>query len=641
MSIATALRRSASCNGCHYHGNRSLKATTSKTVYAPGETVSVTLTSGSTRSGWIKANLYNQSNTLVATSSGTASGMGGATTFPATLTAAAPTAPGTYTWKMAYYGNNNGTGSGDVHSEAAVSTNSFTVAAPADTAAPTVSAFTLPATSTSLTVPVSTLTASDNVAVTGYLVTTSAAAPAASAAGWSAAKPTSVTAPGEGNVTFYAWARDAAGNVSASRSAAVVVTITLADTAAPTVSAFTLPATSTSLTVPVSSLTATDNVAVTGYLITTSSAAPAASAAGWSAAPTSVTAPGEGSDTFYAWARDAAGNVSASRSAAVTITLPDTAAPTVSTFTLPATATSLTVPVSSLTASDNVAVTGYLITKSAAAPAASAAGWNPAKPTSVTAPGAGNVTFYAWARDAAGNVSASRSAAVTVTLPDTAAPTVSTFTLPATSTSLTVPVTTLTATDNVAVTGYLITTSATAPAASAAGWSAATDQRHRPGRRQRHLLRLGQGRRRQRLRHPERHGGRHHHRRRHRRTDGQRLHPAGHQHLPDRAGHQPDRQRQRRRHRLPGHQQRRRPGRLRRRLERRQAGQRHRPGRGQRHLLRLGQGRRRQRLRQPQRRGDRHSAASGGYHQTGPDRLDSRGRHGDRQPDPQRQRHGD
>ncbi|MCM2264438.1 MAG: hypothetical protein NDI73_04505, partial [Desulfuromonadales bacterium] len=189
-----------------------------------------------------------------------------------------------------------------------------------DTTLPTVGAFTLPATSTSLTVPVSSLTASDNVGVSGYLVNNSATKPLATAAGWSATAPTSVTAPAAGTVTFYAWAKDAAGNVSASRSASVI--ITLPDAAAPSVSAFTLPATSTSLTVPVSSLTASDNVGVTGYLVNTSAAAPAASAADWSAtAPTSVTAPAAGTVTFYAWAKDAAGNVSASRSASVVITI--------------------------------------------------------------------------------------------------------------------------------------------------------------------------------------------------------------------------------------------------------------------------------------------------------------------------------
>lgn len=99
------------------------------------------------------------------------------------------------------------------------------------------------------------------------------------------------------------------------------------DSTAPAVTAFTMPATATSLTVTGITLTATDNTAVTGYMITTTASAPAAGADGWSAtAPTSVTFGAAGAQTVYAWARDAAGNVSASRSATVTITVATTAA---------------------------------------------------------------------------------------------------------------------------------------------------------------------------------------------------------------------------------------------------------------------------------------------------------------------------
>ncbi|MBT0653541.1 hypothetical protein [Geomobilimonas luticola] len=454
----------ATCNGCHHHGNSNLSASTNKTSYAPGETVTVTLNGGS-RTGWIGARLYNQTGAEIARPTGNQSGMGSSTTFPAVLSAPAPATAGTYTWKMSYFGNQDGTGTGDVHAEAAVNVT-FTVVSAADTTAPVVSAFTLPATATSLTVPVSSFTATDNVAVTGYLINKVATAPLASAAGWTATAPASVTAVAGSN-TFYAWAKDAAGNVSLAKSASV--TVTLPDTTVPVVSAFTLPATATSLTVPVSSFTATDNVGVTGYLITTSATAPAASATGWTAtAPASVTAVA-GSNTFYAWAKDAAGNVSLAKSASVTVTLPDTTLPVVSAFTLPATATSLTVPVSSFTATDNVGVTGYLINKVATAPLASAAGWTATAPASVAAV-EGNNTFYAWAKDAAGNVSLAKSASVTVTLPpaaDTTVPVVSAFTLPATSTTLTVPVSSFTATDNVGVTGYQITKSSTAPTS---GW---------------------------------------------------------------------------------------------------------------------------------------------------------------------------
>jgi hypothetical protein len=94
-----------------------------------------------------------------------------------------------------------------------------------------------------------------------------------------------------------------------------------ADTIAPVVT-FTIPSTSSSLTVNFTAFSATDAVGVTGYMVTETSAAPLATASGWTTAPsigyifTTV-----GSHTLYAWAKDAAGNVSANKSAAVTVTI--------------------------------------------------------------------------------------------------------------------------------------------------------------------------------------------------------------------------------------------------------------------------------------------------------------------------------
>jgi hypothetical protein len=104
---------------------------------------------------------------------------------------------------------------------------------PGDTTPPTVTAFTLPATAGTLTVQITTFTATDDVGVIGYLVTESATAPPAGASSWTATAPTSYTFASAGSKTLYAWAKDAAGNVSASQSAAV--TITLTDTTPPTV----------------------------------------------------------------------------------------------------------------------------------------------------------------------------------------------------------------------------------------------------------------------------------------------------------------------------------------------------------------------------------------------------------------------
>jgi hypothetical protein len=94
----------------------------------------------------------------------------------------------------------------------------------------------------------------------------------------------------------------------------------------------------------------------------------------------------------------------------------DTTPPTVTAFMVPSTASTLSVPITSFAASDNVAVTGYMVTESATAPSPAATGWSSSAPTSYTFATSGSKTLYAWAKDAAGNVSASRSASVTINL---------------------------------------------------------------------------------------------------------------------------------------------------------------------------------------------------------------------------------
>jgi hypothetical protein len=100
--------------------------------------------------------------------------------------------------------------------------------APGNTTAPIVTDFTIPGSSTSLTVSINSFTATDDVGVTGYMVTNSSTAPAASASGWSSSAPTSYTfssSTTSGAKTLYAWVKDAAGNVSASKSASVTISI--------------------------------------------------------------------------------------------------------------------------------------------------------------------------------------------------------------------------------------------------------------------------------------------------------------------------------------------------------------------------------------------------------------------------------
>ncbi|MDA8430935.1 MAG: DUF4082 domain-containing protein [Geobacteraceae bacterium] len=97
----------------------------------------------------------------------------------------------------------------------------FSPSATADTTAPAVTAFSVPATSAAMSVPITSFSATDNVAVTGYLVNESATAPSAGAAGWSASPTTSYSFTTTGTKILYAWAKDAAGNVSPGISATV------------------------------------------------------------------------------------------------------------------------------------------------------------------------------------------------------------------------------------------------------------------------------------------------------------------------------------------------------------------------------------------------------------------------------------
>ncbi len=91
----------------------------------------------------------------------------------------------------------------------------------------------------------------------------------------------------------------------------------------------------------------------------------------------------------------------------------DTTSPTVTSFTIPSTSTSLTVPITSFTAADNVGVTGYGLSESGSMPPSS---WSGSAPSSYTFSSAGTKTLYAWAKDAAGNISSPKSAQVSITL---------------------------------------------------------------------------------------------------------------------------------------------------------------------------------------------------------------------------------
>ncbi|MFZ3047827.1 MAG: hypothetical protein WA151_18080, partial [Desulfatirhabdiaceae bacterium] len=117
----------------------------------------------------------------------------------------------------------------------------------------------------------------------------------------------------------------------------------------------------------------------------------------------------------------------------------DTTAPSITMFAIPSTSSSLSIVITGLSATDNIGVIGYMLTETSTKPFATADGWTSSKPAGYTFASAGTKTLYAWAKDAAGNVSNSRSASVTITQSgptDTTVPAVTAFSIPSTSSSL-------------------------------------------------------------------------------------------------------------------------------------------------------------------------------------------------------------
>ena len=97
---------------------------------------------------------------------------------------------------------------------------------------------------------------------------------------------------------------------------------------------------------------------------------------------------------------------------------PDTSAPAISVFSIPATSSNFKVLISAFNATDNEAVTGYFISESSNKPLADQNGWSATVPTSYTFSSEGEKTIYAWTKDEAGNISQPQSKSVVIALPD-------------------------------------------------------------------------------------------------------------------------------------------------------------------------------------------------------------------------------
>ena len=270
----------------------------------------------------------------------------------------------------------------------------------------------------------------DNVAVTGYEVQRCQGSSCTSFA--TIATPTSASYSDTGRTpgTTYRYqvhARDAVPNWSAYSSIASATTPT--DNTAPTVPTG-LTATPVSPTqVNVSWTASTDNIAVTGYELQRCQGSGCASWATIATPPgTTFSDTGRTPNTLYRYqvrARDAVPNWSVYTSAVSATTLVDSSAPSVPTVVI--TGTTVTTVTMTLSATDDVGVTGYQLDRCTGTSCSTFAQVaTPASSPYTDTGRAPNTTYQyrARARDAAGNTSSSSGAVAATTPADNTLPSV-------------------------------------------------------------------------------------------------------------------------------------------------------------------------------------------------------------------------
>ncbi len=306
-----------------------------------------------------------------------------------------------------------------------------------DTTAPSVPTNLVSSSKTTSSVSLSWSASTDDVGVTGYEVFKNGQSVGTTTT-------TSFTASNLLAGTQYSFtvrARDAVGNYSAQSSALLVTTNNAADTTPPVISA--ISASSITSSGAVVKFTTDESANTEIYYGTVSSTYPFSLVDNSMAISHNITLSGLSANTKYYYivkSKDGVGNPStSSENSFTTLTASDTTLPIVTAFTIPATNGSLVVPITTFTASDNIGVTGYLVNESSTKPTIGASGWSTTKQTSYTFVSAGTKTIYAWVKDAAGNISASRSASVTISITTNIPPSIT----PLSSVTLSLPTHTL------------------------------------------------------------------------------------------------------------------------------------------------------------------------------------------------------
>lgn len=312
-----------------------------------------------------------------------------------------------------------------------------------DTVYPEVN-FIVPPTSITSHIPITSLIVNDVNSVK-YAITTDNIEPLT----WLDDQPTEIVVNSDGEYTFYCWVKDIAGNITVVTDTCVVelyrstVTVNMQTDFASSVVSF--------------SIETEDAYGVLGYYVSDTNIFVEAQLQGIKPvtyAFSNLEPAVNYSFSLYFWVVNNLNNISIPVTKSVNIFIPDTTKPVIESFSMPmAYATSL-VPISTLITLDNVSVVGYFISESNTEPVAQSLGWLSEPPIEFLFSGIGLRRAYLWVKDANGNVS--NQAWADVSIADTVKPVIKSFKIPSIYNLLTVPIESILATDNTAITGYYI-----------------------------------------------------------------------------------------------------------------------------------------------------------------------------------------
>lgn len=329
-----------------------------------------------------------------------------------------------------------------------------------DSAPPSIT-FSLPTTSISSIIPISNLIVNDDNSVK-FAITQSSEVPTV----WQNDQPTQIVVNDDGEYTFYCWVKDIADN-TAYDTADITVTLSRPVISVTSLIDFSSPLVSFEITVD-------DAFGISNYYVSETSSIENAVNYGL-IAPTTHTFSGllvgiPYSLSLYFWARNGLNVLNLEPFELIfNIFIPDTVIPTITSFSMPAAYDDPIVPINSIVASDNVAVTGYFLSESFVAPTGSTDGWQIDIPTEFTFSGIGTRRVYLWIKDGNNNISLPSWADISIA--DNIKPVIRQFVMPAVHNLLVVPITIL-ATDNIAITGYYLSESDSIPPADSRLWLA-------------------------------------------------------------------------------------------------------------------------------------------------------------------------